>query len=221
MARSAIRGRTRPNPDRQALVADVLAELDPQGAAPWQERWEHARELAITDVQAELLEGLRDFGQQFVDLVFTQAPVLELSELQAIQAWMSTAPAAFRAGGPLERGERAAANAEAEHNYAELVVRLFPDQPRVQRRLGGPAMAPVIAKFWGGVLRWTAHTLDRGVAEAARVLWAFEPFQDTLPADLVDQGPDVLADELRQQVIEIFPRTTAGDPITALRVVTE
>jgi hypothetical protein len=215
-----MRARTRPNPDRQALVADVLEQISLEGTELWRERWDHARELAVEDVQEELLEGLRDFAQQYQDALLARTPSLQFlqpEEQQALQAWVATAPSAFRVGGPLDRRDRAGAREEWSNNYAELVVQLFPDHPASQKSMMDASMVKFAYDFFRRVLGWTATTIDRGAAEAAATLWDFEPFLESLPDELIGRGSEVLEDDIRKRVLEIFPQTTAGDPIEALR----
>lgn len=199
-------------PDRQALVADFLREIEPSTTEPWRERWEHARELAIEDVQVELIEGLRDFAQQFQDQVFKPEMRLEPDEQQAIQAWLATAPAMFRVGGPLARGDREAAAEEFQRNYVELVARLFPDVRAIQRRLMLPDTVQLVSKLWDRVLKWTASTLDRGIDESSDVLWEFLEEHAQLTPEERHRGLTLLRDEMQARVLETFPRTIAGDP---------
>lgn len=205
---------TRPNPDRSALMRDIVAELDPQETELWRERWEHAREVAVDDIQAELIEGLRDFAQQYQDTI---SPYFHPEEQQAIQAWVMTAPATFRAGGPLERGERKLAAEEAQRNYAQMIAWLFRDDPALQRQLLAPDRRAQAQEFWKRVLHWTADRLDKGIEEATHDLWDFEPLQAALDPDVRALGPEALEDQLRADVLSAFPRTTAGDPVEALR----
>lgn len=212
--------RTRPNPDRGALARDVVAHIDPGETEFWRERWESAMELLVDDVQAQLLEGLRDFGQQFQDALAKKAPALahmDASDQAELMAWLATAPASFRVGGPLERGRRDRAVQEWAANYVQFTQRIYDDLPQVQDALRAPALLQWSGAFFERVLRHSADVLDKGVDESFDILWAFDPLREALRRGDSSLTPEQLRDDLRERVLAIFPTTTAGDPIAALR----
>jgi hypothetical protein len=202
---------TRPNPEREAYTRDILEQIDPQELQPWRERWEYAREEAIGDVRAELLEGAQQFAQEFADELLAGLPYLESDEQDAITAWFVTAPAAFRLGGPLERGDREAAAAEVAANYDQLVEHLFlgdEDRVALQDAMRQPRIVNAALKLWERSLRWNAEAIDRGVREVSETLWRFEPFQETLTPSQAAAGPESLHDEVHAMILEIFPSQT-------------
>ncbi|MDP3909419.1 MAG: hypothetical protein Q8Q14_03425 [Gemmatimonadales bacterium] len=197
------RARTAPgprrNPDRGALMRD--AALATSETDLWRERFEMAREAGVEDLQVELIEGLRDFAQQFLELLRGRADATPTASA-AITEWLMTAPATFRLDGPLARSDRRAAAAEATRAYDRMLATLFPRG--MPARVRAPAFTRAVTEFWNRVLRWTAERLDRGVEEIAKILWKFEPFYWSLTRRQRTRGPVLLHDELVTLILQSF-----------------